>query len=141
MHRVNAIRTAATAALCLALGGASLAQYPKITSEVAAESARRNQAMRRRSDEAWERAQPAIEAAAQNGKPYIPDAARPEDLPQAEIPAFPGAQGGGMYSFGGRGGRVIVVTNLNDDGPGSFRAALEAGGPRTVVFNLSLIHI
>ncbi|TWT77590.1 hypothetical protein Pla123a_13860 [Posidoniimonas polymericola] len=130
-------RVAATAALCLSLCGGVLAQYPKITSEVAAESARRTEAMRLRSDEAWERALPAIEAAAEQGKPYIPDAARPEDLPQAEIPAFPGAEGGGMYSFGGRGGRVIVVTNLNDDGPGSFRAALEAGGPRTVVFNVA----
>ncbi len=42
-----------------------------------------------------------------------------------------------MYSFGGRGGPVMVVTNLNDDGPGSFRAACEAGGPRIVVFNVA----
>lgn len=124
-------------AMAAAIAATSSAQYPKITSEVAAESAQRMAEMRRRSDEAWRRAQPAIKAAAEQGKPYIPDAARPEDLPQAEIPAFPGAQGGGMYSFGGRGGRVIVVTNLNDDGPGSFRAALEAGGPRTVVFNVA----
>ena len=61
----------------------------------------------------------------------------PKDLPQAKIPAFPGAWGGGMYSFGGRGGKVIVVTNLNDSGPGSFREACEAGGPRIVVFNVA----
>lgn len=50
-------------------------------------------------------------------------AAEPKDLPQAKIAAFPGAQGGGMYSFGGRGGSVFVVSNLNDDGLGSFREA------------------
>jgi pectate lyase len=42
-----------------------------------------------------------------------------------------------MYSFGGRGGRVLVVTNLNDDGPGSFREACEAAGPRVVLFNVA----
>ncbi len=115
----------------------SFAQYPKITEDVAQESERRLSEMYRRSDEAWAKAQPDIEAWAKQGKPYLPGAAKPDQLPQADIPAFPGAQGGGMYSFGGRGGRVIVVTNLNDDGPGSFRAALEAGGPRIVVFNVA----
>jgi len=76
------------------------------------------------------------------GKPYIPWAAKPSDLPQARIPAFPGAEGGGMYSFGGRGGRVIEVTNLNDYGPGSFRDACEQGGARIVVFNVAgIIHL
>ena len=42
-----------------------------------------------------------------------------------------------MYSHGGRGGRVMVVTNLDDSGPGSFREALESGGPRVVVFNVA----
>ncbi|MBI2423546.1 MAG: pectate lyase [Candidatus Hydrogenedentes bacterium] len=52
-------------------------------------------------------------------------------------PAFPGAEGFGKYTLGGRGGRVIEVTNLDDDGPGSLRAACEAEGPRVVVFRVS----
>ncbi len=52
-------------------------------------------------------------------------------------PAFPGAEGFGKYVVGGRGGRVIAVTNLNDDGAGSFRAACVAEGPRIVVFRVS----
>ena len=52
----------------------------------------------------------------------------------AQTPSFPGAQGFGNKAVGGRGGRVIEVTNLNDSGPGSFRDALEADGPRIVVF-------
>jgi len=53
------------------------------------------------------------------------------------IPAFPGAEGFGAYARGGRGGRVIQVTNLKDAGPGSFREAVEAEGPRIVVFRVS----
>ena len=64
--------------------------------------------------------------------------------------AFPTAEGYGRFARGGRGGRVIEVTNLQDYDeakgdaviPGSFRAAVEAEGPRTIIFRVSgLIHL
>ncbi len=53
------------------------------------------------------------------------------------IKAFPTAEGFGAGAVGGRGGRVIEVTNLENSGEGSLRAALEASGPRICVFRVS----
>jgi hypothetical protein len=113
------------------------AQYPRITPEVAAQSGELLKKADSHSDSAWAVALPIIEKEAKAGRPYIPWAARPTDLPQAKIPAFPGAEGGGAYTFGGRGGKVLVVNNLNDSGEGSFRWACEQGGARIIVFNVA----
>ncbi len=53
------------------------------------------------------------------------------------VKAFPTAEGFGANAVGGRGGRVIEVTNLDDSGPGSLRSCLEASGPRICVFRVS----
>ncbi|MEI9945755.1 MAG: pectate lyase [Chitinophagaceae bacterium] len=56
--------------------------------------------------------------------------------------AFPGAEGFGKYTTGGRGGKIFIVSNLNDKGPGSFREAVEAKGKRIIVFTVSgTIHL
>lgn len=51
--------------------------------------------------------------------------------------AFPGAVGYGAHARGGRGGKIMPVTTLGDDGPGSLRACVEAQGPRVCVFRVS----
>jgi pectate lyase len=57
--------------------------------------------------------------------------------PRGRIAAFPGAEGFGTETPGGRGGRIIYVTSRKDAGPGSLRAALEASGPRLVLFRVA----
>ncbi|MBT1703932.1 pectate lyase [Fulvivirgaceae bacterium PWU20] len=56
---------------------------------------------------------------------------------QEKIIAFPGADGYGKYTTGGRGGKVVIVSNLNDHGPGSLREALSMKGPRIIVFSVA----
>ena len=113
------------------------AQYPQLTDEAKTFIDSQKKQWAAHSDSAWAVAFPIVVEEAKAGRPYVPWAGQPYDLRQAKIPAFPGAEGGGMYTFGGRGGKVLTVTNLNDDGPGSFRWACEQGGARIVVFNVS----
>jgi hypothetical protein len=140
MRAMSSRRVAVAAGVGVMIGawaGAVLAQYPQISDDMRMQAEAAKAEADRRSDDAFARALPEIEAWAKRGKPFIQDASRPGDLLQATIPAFPGAEGGGRHAFGGRGGRVFVVTSLDDSGPGTFREACEAGGPRIVVFNVA----
>ena len=114
------------------------AQYPTIPDSVKMRGARMEAEFERQSDEAWAKALPIVQAEEKEcGRPYRPWASKPEDLLKSDIPAFPGAEGGGAQTAGGRGGKVIVVTSLADRGPGTFREACETGGARIVVFNVA----
>jgi hypothetical protein len=88
-------------------------------------------------DRLWQKLEPQLQEWGAKGKAFRARAVFPTDLPPADVPAFPGAEGAGKFSYGGRGGKVFVVTNLDDGGPGSFREAVEAAGPRIVVFNVA----
>lgn len=126
----------------LLFASAAVAQYPTVPPAVQKAEDDRRAAYEKPENEAWDKAQPELAAWAKKGKPFIPGAAKPGDLPQADIPAFPGAWGGGIYSFGGRGGTVYAVTSLEDSGPGTLREACNAVGPRIVVFNVAgTVHL
>ena len=115
-----------------------MAQYPDIPDSINRRVAREQAELAPIRKKTWEDAYKVIQQEEKEfGRVYRPWASKPEDLPQAKIPAFPGAEGGGMYTPGGRGGKVFVVTSLEDRGPGTFREACEAGGARIVVFNVS----
>lgn len=105
--------------------GIANAQYPTIPDSVKARGAQEEAQWDALNDAAWEKATPKVMEGIFIGKPFVPQANDPSDLKQAAIPAFPGAEGGGMYSFGGRGvnylgvpveSKVYVVTSLADSG-------------------------
>ena len=121
----------------LLISSMSFAQYPSIPPALEDSQNLEMKRFQDLSDKAWSKAIPIIEADEKKGKPFVPWASKPSDLPQAKIPAFPGAEGGGAFSFGGRGGKVYVVTSLEDSGPGTFREACEQGGARIIVFNVA----
>ena len=113
------------------------AQYPVIPADEEVVAKAYIDAFIHRSDSAFEKALPIVLEQAKHGRPWVPGATQPSDLVKAEIPAFPGAEGGGAFTPGGRGGQVIVVNTLADSGTGSLREAVETGGARIIIFNVS----
>ncbi len=78
---------------------------------------------------------PMLISAMTPGTPKNPSTPRPVE-PQVGLPVFPGAEGFGSRTIAGRGGKVIEVTSLADDGPGTLCAALDDPSPRIVVFRV-----
>jgi len=115
----------------------AFAQYPTIPEDLQAKTDSIMALEEARLAKVWEEIYPTIQEEAKQGRPYLPWASYPNDFVQSKIPAFPGAEGGGAYTPGGRGGKIFVVTSLEDSGPGTLREACEAGGARTIVFNVA----
>lgn len=121
---------------CLTFSSA-FSQYPEIPKELQDKTDSILAKEEIRLGEIWKNNANILKEEAKHGKPYLPWASYPKDFVPAEIPAFPGAEGGGAYTQGGRGGKIFVVTSLEDSGKGTFREACEAVGARTIVFNVS----
>ncbi|MBD8488578.1 polysaccharide lyase [Echinicola sp. CAU 1574] len=115
----------------------AFAQYPEIPPAMQAKTDSIMALEEARLEAVWKDIYPTIQKEASQGRPYLRWASYPKDFMKADIPAFPGAEGGGAYTPGGRGGKVYVVTSLADSGPGTLREACEAGGARTIVFNVA----
>ncbi|PTT15191.1 polysaccharide lyase [Flavobacterium sp. HMWF030] len=113
------------------------AQYPQIPKPLQDKTDAVLADEEKRLSEIWNANYHIIQEETKQGKPYLPWASYPKDFVQADIPAFPGAEGGGAFTQGGRGGKIFVVTSLEDSGKGTFREACEAVGARTIVFNVS----
>lgn len=132
MKKIVSMMALAACALPLA------AQYPVIPDSVTERAAKQTRESGMLAEKAWEEAyRTVLKEEKENNRPYRPWASKPDDLTKSDIPAFPGAEGGGAYTPGGRGGKVMVVTSLADRGPGTLREACESGGARIVVFNVA----
>ncbi len=140
MHYKKRLKTLKAAILTLVFSSLftpAFAQYPDIPEELQAKTDAAMAKEEARLKEIWNKNYHIIKEEARDGRPYKPWAAYPDELIKADIPAFPGAEGGGAYTPGGRGGKIFVVTSLEDSGKGTFREAVEAVGARTIVFNVS----
>lgn len=126
-----------TAVVCCLSFTSVFAQYPEIPKEVQDKTDAILASEEKRLNEIWTNGANILKEEAKHGKPYMPWASYPKDFVPADIPAFPGAEGGGAFTQGGRGGKIYVVTSLEDSGKGTFREACEAVGARTIVFNVS----
>jgi hypothetical protein len=113
------------------------AQYPEIPKAIQDKTDAILADEEKRLSEIWTANYSIIQAETKLGRPYLPWASYPKDFVHSDIPAFPGAEGGGAFTQGGRGGKIFVVTSLEDSGKGTFREACEAVGARTIVFNVS----
>lgn len=113
------------------------AQYPDIPKEIQDKTDAVLAQEEARLAKIWADNADVIKKETLQGRPYLPWASYPKDFVHASIPAFPGAEGGGAFTPGGRGGKLFVVSSLEDSGVGTFREACEAVGARTIVFNVS----
>ncbi|TEB41589.1 polysaccharide lyase, partial [Flavobacterium circumlabens] len=94
------------------LVSSAYAQYPVIPKPVQEKADALLADEEKRLHEIWVSNAAIIKEEAKQGKPYLPWASYPKDFVQAAIPAFPGAEGGGAFTQGGRGGKIFVVTSL-----------------------------
>jgi hypothetical protein len=112
-------------------------QYPNISKEIGERSDAKKKAADDRSDAVFEKSSRRSRRTPRTASPTSPAPPSPKISRKRRSPAFPGAWGGGMYSHGGRGGRVIVVTSWPTPAPARSAKRAKPAGPRVVVFNVA----